>query len=852
MILRFEWGDINMKKKMIKPAVLTGVFLLALVIISILTNQVNEDLTTNMAKAKLPLLRFYSGETQINELHGYTKQMDITKMRDSITPINRDRRLPLQISTYGMDIDRISFEIRNMNADRLVADGAVERFALKHNMIDTELEIPNILSQNEEYCMQILLETEETDIFFYTRLIQTEEYHVEECLDFVLKFHDYSFREDAADFIPTYMDPATGDTSTLNYVDLTCTLKQITWADFKGEKLTEPSITIKEINDSYNVIILDYVLTSLNDLEETEYYNIEEYYRLRKTDDRMYVLNFERTMNQIFRGENSFSADSSNFVLGIRDKNVAYKASEAGDIISFVQAGELWCYHMIDNTLVQVFSFLDPEGVDVRENWNEHDIDIIRMDEAGSIDFVVCGYMNRGEHEGEVGLSVYHYDGLAHTIEEELFLPSTKSFDILKAELGQLMYVNENETLFLMLEGTVYEINLDQLKAEPLVSGLADGSYAVSKSNRYFAWVDSDTAYASATIHLMDFRTGKVTDISDGENLYLRPLGYLEEDFIYGAAESSLVSKNAVGKIDFPMQYIKIMDLDEKGYSELKQYKKRGRYIEDIEVEDATIQITLLKNSDGQFISAGTDSIVNREVDKQGRVTIGNMVTEEKETQITLTQTAQIPDKNPKMIIPKSVILEKEPTLEIPLNDEKEHFYVYAKGRGVMASESISESIRCANEQMGVVINEQQEYVWLRARKNTQSPIAGIEVAASDQNANGITKCVSAMLGYNGLQISVSDQIQAGKTPKEILEENLKEHIVLDLTGCTAEEVVFYVSRGNPVFAMTGNEDAVLITGFDSQKIYCFHPDTKQTEGIEYEEANKIFQKAGAIFFSYL
>ena len=48
-------------------------------------------------------------------------------------------------------------------------------------------------------------------------------------MDFALQFHEYTFRDDANKFIPKYMDAATGDTSTLNYVDLSCTLNQITW-----------------------------------------------------------------------------------------------------------------------------------------------------------------------------------------------------------------------------------------------------------------------------------------------------------------------------------------------------------------------------------------------------------------------------------------------------------------------------------------------------------------------------------------------------------------------------------------------------------------------------------------------
>lgn len=103
---------------------------------------------------------------------------------------------------------------------------------------------------------------------------------------------------------------------------------------------------------------------------------------------------------------------------------------------------------------------------------DQHDIKIARVDEAGSIDFVVYGYMNRGDHEGEVGTAVYHYDGLVHTIEEEIFIPSDVSYEILKAQMGQLMYVNEKGTFYLIMDQKLYSIDTDKRTPEVLVKDL--------------------------------------------------------------------------------------------------------------------------------------------------------------------------------------------------------------------------------------------------------------------------------------------------------------------------------------------------------------------------------------------
>ena len=111
------------------------------------------------------------------------------------------------------------------------------------------------------------------------------------------------------------------------------------------------------------------------------------------------------------------------------------------------------------NEPLSLIHIWDAEGIDERENWNHHDIKIVSVDEAGSIDFVVYGYMNRGTHEGEVGTGVYHYDGLAHTIDEEAFIPSKTSYEVLKAEMGKMLYLNEKNEFYLMMDDSLYRIN---------------------------------------------------------------------------------------------------------------------------------------------------------------------------------------------------------------------------------------------------------------------------------------------------------------------------------------------------------------------------------------------------------
>lgn len=625
-----------MQKGTIKAIVLPVVFVLAVIIFSFMTNQTNKDLTTEMSEATLPVLTLYDGKTAINELYGYTEKMDAAYMRDTITPIGEDRLLPVTVKTYQTAVDKISYEIRSLDAKRLIANADVTSYTENKGMISMELPIQNLLEENEEYLLVIQLESGDRMIYYYTRIIESQNSYVSECIDFVRQFNDTTFDSEKAASLSTYMEKTIGDNTTLQYVTLNNSLNQVSWAEFHGTRLTTPVPSVKEITPTYNVIVLDYVVTRVGQNGQSEYYNVEEYYRVRYTNTRMYLLNFERTMEEIFRGEND-SISGNSILLGIRSKDVEYQTNESGKVVTFVQEGELWSYNQEANTLAKVFSFRGYEGVDDRENYGEHDIKIVNIDEAGSIDYIVYGYMNRGIHEGTVGIAVYHYDSLANTNEEQVFIPSSQSYEVMKSELGQLMYVTESGAFYIMVDGNVYGIDLNSLDTKVLVEGLSDEAVAISESNRFLAWVDPSAVRGSDTIHMIDFVTEKVTDVTGSASDYVKPLGFMQEDFVYGVAKSADVVVDAAGNTLFPMYQVKIMDTSSEEHEVLKTYEKPGYYVQNIAISGYTIYLNRIQNNGTAYVDADQDMIMNREGDSLKVVDTATKNTDEKETQVLIT-----------------------------------------------------------------------------------------------------------------------------------------------------------------------------------------------------------------------
>lgn len=840
-----------MNKKAVRPIVLASVFIVAVIVFGILTNKVNTDSTTTMGEATLPVMQFVYDDTNINELHGYTQEMDILSMRDGLVPMDEDRSLSLEILTYGNKVENLRYEIRSLNGTRLLLEEDEAEIVASQDKVECDISLPSIFEENVEYNMELVLTVDGQEVYYYTRIVQTAECYVDETLDFALTFHGYTFSDEASDFIPTYLDPATGDATTLNYVDLTCTLNQVTWADFEGVKLTEPIASFKEITPSYNVIVLSYVMTNVNENNEVEYYNVEEYYRLRQASSRIYVLNFERTMNQIFRSENDFLVGDSSLLLGIRDEDVEFLANESGDCIAFVQEGELWVYDRVNNTISQVFSFRGIEGIDERENWDQHDIKIVRVDEAGSVYFVVYGYMNRGIHEGEVGVGVYYYDALGKTVEEEVFISSNKSYEVLKAELGDLMYVNEQKMFYLMMSQNVYKVDLTTFEVVTMVESETEDSYAVSESGRYLAWIGDEDLYSSSVITLMDLKMGIEYEITSGKNTYLQPVGFIGEDFVYSVAKASNVKIDSVGNQAFPISSIQILNTSEEKLDVIKDYKPDTGYIGEVSMDDNNIYIELVVEQNGRYVYSASDTIMNRETEPTNEVQVTTIATEVKETQVCIGMKAVSSKTEIEVIAPEHVVLKEDRNITLDV-DSKNFYYVFVRGEVLQATTDVSKAICLANENYGVVVDSNLNYIFKRARSTTQTALTNLVVNEADVNAGSIAKCISIILTREGFGVSVSDLLASGQTPVDILTNTLTDAAVLELHDCTMDELLYYVNQSTPVYAKVGNDKAILITGYSSTLVYYYDTASGQTKSVDYETMESMFNEGGNSFIVYV
>ena len=77
-----------------------------------------------------------------------------------------------------------------------------------------------------------------------------------------------------------------------------------------------------------------------------------------------------------------------------------------------------------------------------------------------------------------------------------------------------------------------------------------------------------------------------------------------------------------------------------------------------------------------------------------------------------------------------------------------------------------------------------------------------ITADAVSEERSSVAVCIDTILSFEGVSRNSMQLLQAGKSLFDILQENLPDDKVLDLTGCSMESVLYYVGKDIPVMAL--------------------------------------------------
>lgn len=810
-----------------------------------------ENKAMDMEEATLPYISLSVDGQEINLLHGYCSGLDELTVRESLTPLSTEQALSVIITENESVVKKLKYEVINVNDGKTIEEGTINALDEQKDYKVARVTFKESLNKNTEYVLRITLVTDKSKrIYYYTRVKVMDTFYLKEKLDFLHEFHEATLSKDTEDTIGKYLEKPYASATSYAKVTINNDYDMVTYGTLEPTQIFQQVPTISEIAKDTASITLESMI-SVQTSTGLEYYRVKENFRFMYGTTRSYLYDYTRTMESVF-DVGLTSLAKSEFKIGItNDPNLDIVTNSDKTTVAFVRERALWSYSVAENKMTEVFSFYQPKTDFIRDTFDQHDIRILNMDAGGNLDFIVYGYMNRGEYEGRVGIVLYHYDRVLQRVEEQVYIPINTTYGLLKEEIGEFCYRNEFDVFYLHIFDSIYSYNLTTKVLREIATDVNKDSIVFSRDGKFVAYQEIKEDSIPSAIEVLNLESGQRRTITvEGKLVSL--LGLIDENIIYGIANPNEFVIGMDGTKLHPMSVVYIVD---KNNMIQKKYQKEGYYVTDAQVNKNVIELKRIIMTQGDILSyevVESDFILNTATENSSNIQVTKRVTDMMLTEYYISMNLSVAMSNyPKVENTQNTIITQDRTVRINRTDsEKQNFITYAFGDIKALTTDIGTAITEADHNSGIVLSSSGQVVWERGVKSKKSQITGIEVVGKGEGMTSLAACIKMLLAYrnsdavtvyNRQEMSVIEYLQKELTATPVKAENI-----------TLDEVLYFVYKNKPVIGLKKTGEAVLITGYDSTAVVVIDPVSKSEKRIVLKEAAAMFEEAGNIFITYI
>lgn len=802
---------------------------------------------TSIQDSTFPTMYLQLGDYTVNTLHGYSSELSSSDVRESITPLDTTKTFIAKIDENDCVIKKLSYDLRDISNSKSIESGDITAFDKEGSLKTAKIRLKEGMDTSTEYGMKITLITNYSKkIHFYTRIKYYEQdFYLKQKLEFVSKFHDATFDKGQSLDLSQYLEANAGSDDSFADVDIHSSQKMVTWGKLKPKIISDVVPTIKELNVETAAIQQTYFVTA-NPGTGTETYQIKEFYRVRYTSNRIYLLYFRRTMEAMF-DPSLISVNKSELKVGISSKtDFDLTSSEDNKNVAFVRNGALWLYNMNTNKINEVFTFQPYNNKRLLDNFDQHDIRILNVDNDGNVSFVVYGYMNCGDYEGRVGILLYDYLAESNQITERVYIPLTTTYEQLKEDFGDFCYVNNKNIFYFSINDIVYAYNISSKRHDILTENATADNFLMLEAAHCFVWSDASANGNASKLTILDLNSSKELTIKAPKNQSLVTLGTIDSNVVYGFVKNADIYESTTGDTVRPAYKLIISDCSG---NVLREYQNKNTYVTSAGVDGNVIRLKRVKKTRGTWKKTSDDSIMNQKNTAAQAVSLSTRVTDKALTEKYISLPAgYIMNSLPEVQETLSVMITEDTTLHLDESQtmKSTKYYVYAYGGITSSLTDPAKAIQLADEQMGVVMDSHSHIVWERGGKFISKELSSISYPSN--NISSTKSCVQMLLQAAQVTTSVSDLKE--KSIMKMLRAHLDTPV--NLTGCTVDQILYFVSNEKPVIGMLDNSHAVLITAYTSSTVTWMDPATHSKRTVALTTAEKMFKNAGSLFFSYI
>ncbi len=758
---------------------------------------VKKSTYTGIESSKFPVVYTKIGDKRVNPMNGYTEDIDNVALFDTLTVLDEDRIFHGVIRKGSLDIKSLEYEIRTMDSLELIDKGEIKEITADDGtemLID--FPIQNLLSYDREYRFDLKVILQDgTQVHYYTRLLWGKEVLLKEMLDLADDFSTKNFDYTTARENTMYLESdATGDNSNLGRVDLKSSFDQLTYRNMKPVLVGRKSMRVSIYDGYIGEVSLAFLLEATDENEEKHTYEVRENFSFRKGPERIYMLDYTRTMNEKFSPVSTTFEDNK-INLGIHDDGEVSAVKSANNIFhAFTSNKELF--------------FIDDKGLKAKKIYSllsdniysENNLKVLNIDTEGNVNFMQYGYMSNGSHEGQLGILFLKYSYTEDKINEPIFIPLNISYEEIENGVKELNYMNNNNILYIKIDNDIYSIDMNTNSYNSLAIDLKKNMYAISPLKKRIAWKAAD----KEVVYFMNLDTDNIREIAAESNTAIYPRGFIDNDLILGIRDLEVELPEGLYETQNPCTKIEIID---DGLSVQVQYDMDGNFLDDIFVDSGRIHLNVFaRNEYNKLIKQSDDTIVcNTDIMADNIDSVNSHISDKKAKLFFL----QLPSNVGGMeytVDERGILHEEGDNLTLAVTEKETIYLAYGKGEVIGIYTELANAIKAAYEFKGSVW---YKGILLYAR-------IGLLTNAAMPNPSAIAA--------------------------NIIEKRTSSDS-LELKGLILRQALYYIKNGYYIVADMEDRTSYIIYAYDNFNVSMYNVSSGQNELKGLEEAAAFFER---------
>lgn len=776
-----------MRAKKFRYIIFVFVFLLAVIgflLYSFLGKEKNETIGGDIEGSDLNIPKLYNvlDDYYINKMYGYSNEMDAAVSDNILSLVLDDFSMKFRIVDADIsEIEDFDYSIRKFDTNELVESG--ERTKVESDIID--LHLSSLMEENKEYSLELKLYTNGKTYHYYSRIIRSNTEFLKKLIDMANTFSNNNFDSNTARDNSVYLESdGTGNSRGLEYVTLKSDFEMIS---YNGMSLTpaEKEVTLVNYNGKVGEIHFSFTADAYG-----KTYNIEENFICKSGAQRLYMLDYTRTMNQKIL--NKLTVDKK-IDLGMGNRGSRIITNAKVDKIAF----------LADNKLF--LSDGKKENVDVIYSCGKNNY-IMPLKFGDGLYFINYGYNLDDSHIGEVGVCLLKYMEDTKKVSKLAFIKTDVDVASLKESIDELAYMGDSGMLYIKLLDKVVGLDITSGSYVTVAENLETGKYSISQDKSLLSWNVGDG------LNIYNFAVGENKQL-DNANEVMLPIGYIGSDLVVAIQSqniSNIVNGKSVGSIFEKISiYNNLLELQ-------KEYTYDGRYIDNINVSGNRVHIELYQYDGENFTRLGEDTIISsKSVASESRLSSYADSYRGKNYVIDYTKKIDREISYSKTLEIEASDLEYD--IELNTSYLKNMYYVY--------------------------INSKLKGIY-------DDPVRAVEDAYTDMGfvrRNGIMIYVRAMVDTAS---NINFEASAAGEYVNYWENNE----LTRFRGITLKEAMYFLTIKKPVFTFTAINNPVILTGYDSKTVTIYDINTSSIQKTDINEAQSIFnstQNDFSCFFTF-